>query len=149
MRSTLVETLIGGVVLVVAGFFLVFAFKAAGLSTSQGYELVAKFNRADGVGPGTDVRMSGIKIGSVDSVALDPLTFDAVVSLRIDTQYDAIPDDTMAKISLSGLLGDNFVSLEPGGSLENLKPGDEFIQTQGSVDLLGLISQAIFSTKTE
>ncbi|MCP5432586.1 MAG: outer membrane lipid asymmetry maintenance protein MlaD [Alphaproteobacteria bacterium] len=148
MRNTLVETLTGAVVLAVAGFFLFFAYTTTGMTTGSGYTLVARFNRAEGINVGTDVRISGIKVGSVEKVELDPRTFEAITTLRVDTRYE-IPDDSVAKIAMSGLLGDNFVAIDPGGSEGLLKEGQDFLQTTGSVDLMGLISEAIFSTKKD
>lgn len=147
MRNTLVETLTGAVVLVVAGFFLFFAYSTAGVTGGEGRELIARFNRADGISVGTDVRLSGIKVGSVDRVELDPVTFEAITTLRVDARYD-IPDDSVAKIAMSGLLGDNFVAIDPGGSATPLADGGEFFNTKGAIDLMGLISEAIFRTDT-
>jgi len=145
MSGNLVETLIGALVLAVAGFFLTFAYSNAGLrSTASGYELQARFNRADGLTIGSDVRMSGIKIGTITAQALDPKTFDAVITFNVDGRY-MLPDDTAAKIASESLLGGNFLSLEPGGSDKTLKPGESIKFTQGSVSLLDLIGQAIFS----
>ncbi|HUN50179.1 MAG TPA: outer membrane lipid asymmetry maintenance protein MlaD [Candidatus Sulfotelmatobacter sp.] len=144
MSGNLVETLIGAVVLVVAAVFLAFAYSTAGVRSLGGYELVAKFDRVDGLSVGSDVRMSGIKIGTVTAATLDPKTYQAVVHL--DLQPDIkLPDDSSAKIASQGLLGGNYVSLEPGGSDKYLKPGEQLRYVQGSVSLMDLISQAIFS----
>lgn len=145
MSGNLVETLIGAVVLAVAGFFLAFAYTTAGVrGTVSGYELQARFNRADGLVVGGDVRMSGIKIGTVTAQSLDPKTFDAVISFTVDSRYK-LPDDSAAKIASEGLLGGNYLSIEPGGSDKALKAGEHIKFTQGSVSLLDLIGQAIFS----
>lgn len=146
MNGNLVETLIGAVVLLVAGFFLAFAYTSGGVGGSRlsGYELQARFNRADGLVVGGDVRLSGIKIGTVTKQALDPKTFDAIVSFTVDSRYE-LPEDSAVKIASEGLLGGNFISVEPGGSTTALKPGAEIKYTQGSVNLMDLIGQAIFS----
>ncbi|WP_374634914.1 outer membrane lipid asymmetry maintenance protein MlaD [Ferrovibrio sp.] len=145
MSSNLVETLIGAVVLAVAGFFLAFAYSSAGMrGTTAGYELHARFNRADGLVVGGDVRMSGIKVGTITGQALDPKTYDAVITFSVDGRYQ-LPDDSAAKIASEGLLGSNYLSIEPGGSDVNLKAGDSVKFTQGSVNLMDLIGQAIFS----
>ena len=144
MSGNLVETLIGAVVLVVAAVFLIFAYSTVGVRALGGYELVAKFDRVDGLSVGSDVRMSGIKIGTVTGTTLDPKTYQAVVHL--DLQPDVkLPDDSSAKIASQGLLGGNYISLEPGGSDKYLKPGEQLRYVQGSVNLMDLISQAIFS----
>ena len=145
MNSNLVETLIGAVVLAVALFFLAFAYSTAGVGGGlSGYELQARFSRADGLVVGGDVRLSGIKIGTITRQSLDPQTYSAVVSFSVHDQYQ-LPDDSAVKIASEGLLGGNYLSVEPGGSDKMLKPGDEVKFTQGSVNLMDLIGQAIFS----
>jgi phospholipid/cholesterol/gamma-HCH transport system substrate-binding protein len=146
MNANLVETLIGAVVLLVAGFFLAFAYTTGGVGSGRvsGYELQARFNRADGLVNGGDVRLSGIKIGTITKQSLDPKTFDAIVTFSVDSRYQ-LPEDSAVKIASEGLLGGNFISVEPGGSDTALKPGAEVKFTQGSVNLMDLIGQAIFS----
>jgi len=146
MSSNLVETLIGAVVLVVAGVFLAFAYSTAGVGSGRvsGYELHARFSRADGLVTGGDVRLSGIKIGTITGQRLDPKTYDAVITFTVDSRYQ-LPDDSAIKIASEGLLGGNYLSVEPGGSDTMLKPGASLEHTQGSVNLMDLIGQAIFS----
>ena len=145
MNGNLVETLIGAVVLAVALFFLAFAYSTAGVGGGlSGYELQARFNRADGLVVGGDVRLSGIKIGTITRQSLDPQTYSAVVSFSVDERYQ-LPEDSAVKIASEGLLGGNYLSVEPGGSDRMLKAGDEVKFTQGSVNLMDLIGQAIFS----
>lgn len=145
MNGNLVETLIGAVVLAVALFFLAFAYSTAGVGGGlSGYELQARFNRADGLVIGGDVRLSGIKIGTITRQSLDPQTYSAIVGFSVDDRYQ-LPEDTAVKIASEGLLGGNYLSVEPGGSDKMLKPGDEVKYTQGSVNLMDLIGQAIFS----
>ena len=145
MSGNLVETLIGAVVLVVAALFLTFAYSHTDAGAVSGYPLVAKFNRVDGLTVGSDVKMSGIKIGTVTSQALDPKTYQAVVHMNIASQYE-IPDDSTARVATESLLGGNYLELQPGGSPDMLVSGDQIEYTQGSVDLMGLLGQAIFST---
>jgi phospholipid/cholesterol/gamma-HCH transport system substrate-binding protein len=140
MTHNLVETLIGAVVLVGAGAFLTFAYTNTDARRVHGYEITARFNRVDGLTNGSDVRLSGIKVGTVTGQDLDRKTYQAVVRMSIDPSVK-LPEDTFAKITSSGLLGNNYLALDPGGSDEYLKPGDQITQTQGSVDLLGLISK--------
>ena len=144
MRKNLIETVMGAVVLAVAGFFIFFAYSKAEIGTVEGYEINAKFDRIDGVRAGSDVRMSGIKIGTVTSSLLDPKTYFAVVRMNIRSDVK-VPDDTAISVSSDGLLGDKFLALSPGGSDEILPPGGEILTTQGSVDLMGLVGQMIFS----
>lgn len=146
MGNNIVETLIGTMVLVFAGFFLTYAYQTTDISSgSSGYHVVAQFDRVDGLVVGADVRMSGIKIGTVTEQELDPSTYLANVTLTIEEAI-ALPDDTSAKISSDGLLGGAYVALEPGGSMDMLSDGGEITFTQGSIDLMGLIGQAIFAT---
>ena len=106
---------------------------------------MAKFDRVDGLTIGSDVKMSGIKIGTVTSQTLDPETYQAVVDMNIASQYK-IPEDSTARVATESLLGGNYLELQPGGSPDMLASGDQIEYTQGSVDLMGLIGQAIFST---
>lgn len=145
MNSNLVETLIGAIVLVVAGFFLAFAYSTAGPSQGSGYQLLAKFDRIDGLPTGADVRISGIKVGSVVGQALDPVTYRATVQLEVQDSV-TLPDDSSVKIASEGLLGGAYIAIEPGGSEAMLKPGGEIKYTQSAVDLMGLLSRAVFGS---
>tara|TARA_B100000674_G_scaffold475384_1_gene468396 strand:+ start:10353 stop:10817 length:465 start_codon:yes stop_codon:yes gene_type:complete len=144
MRKNLIETVMGAVVLAVAALFIVFAYSKAEIGKVEGYEIKAKFDRVDGIFAGSDVRMSGIKIGTVTSSALDPKTYFANVSMNIRSDIK-IPEDTSIAVSSDGLLGDYFLALSPGGADEMLAPGDEITTTQGSIDLMSLVGQMIFS----
>ena len=137
------EVLVGAAVLAAAIGFVVFAAQGAGLSRDPGsYELRAAFRSVDGIRVGTDVRLAGVKVGTVTSLALNPTTFfaDARVSLPKDV---ILPDDSAILISSEGLLGGNFVEVVPGGSTENLAPGDEILDTQGSVSLVNLLMKFV------
>ena len=144
MAGNLVEALIGAAVLAVAGLFLVYAYNRTDIRSVQGYELSARFERANGLTLGTDVRISGIKVGTVISQNLDPQTFEAVVRLTVKQDLE-LPIDTQAVVASEGLLGGSYLSLVPGGDEELLGDGDEIEWTQGSLDLMGLIGQAIFA----
>lgn len=145
MGSNIVETIIGAVVLAFAAIFLIFAYRTADLGTSgNGLNLVAKFDQVDGLQVGSDVRMSGIKVGTVTSQVLDPQTYQAVIGLSIKDDI-ALPEDTAAKIAAESLLGGSYLDLEPGGAEDMLENGDEIEFTQSSVSLMDLIGQAIFS----
>ena len=144
MRRNLIETVMGAVVLVVAALFIVFAYSKAEIGTVDGYTIKAKFDRVDGIRPGTDVRMSGIKVGTVTSSELDPKTYLAVVRMSIRTKVK-IPEDTSIAVSADGLLGDKFLALSPGGAEDMLPAGGEIMTTQGSIDLMNIIGQLIFS----
>src|SRR5215813_1890887 len=102
MKDSLVETLIGAVVIAVAVLFFFFAYSSTGAGNVSGYQVSAKFNRVDGVSTGTDVRMSGIKIGTVSAMELDPKSFFAVLHMNI-AQNIHIPEDSAVKITSEGL----------------------------------------------
>ncbi len=144
MRENLVETLVGAIVLVIAITFLVYGYSVTEGDSDDQLRVSAAFDRVDGLTVGSDVRLSGVKVGTVMSLALDPDTFSAKVSMAIDSALK-LPDDTSAKITSEGLLGGNYISLVPGGSDLSLEEGGEILYTQGSVDLISLISQAMFS----
>ena len=144
LKENLVETLVGLFVVVVAAMFVIYGYSVSETDSGDGYRVSAQFNRVDGLTIGSDVRMSGIKIGTVRSLELDPASFYANAEFEIANGID-LPDDTSAKITSEGLLGGNYVSLSPGGSEDLLEPGGEILYTQGSVDLIELVSQALFS----
>ena len=143
MQNNAVETLIGAVVISIAVAFFVFAYSSTGAGLITGYEVSAKFNRADGINIGTDVRLSGIKVGTVSRMSLDPMTYNAVLTLALESSVK-LPDDSSARITSDGLLGNQYVSIEPGGSLMPIAAGGEIENTQGTVDLIGLVSKAMF-----
>ena len=116
------------------------------LNNDGNYSVSAVFNRIDGIKLGSDIRMSGIKIGTVSNQKLDNTTFQARVLMSIDSNI-LIPDDSSAKITTDGLLGGNYISIEPGGNDIYLESGDEILFTQGSVDLIGLVGEALFSVE--
>jgi phospholipid/cholesterol/gamma-HCH transport system substrate-binding protein len=144
MQNSVVETLIGAAVIAVAVFFLVFAYSTTGSAPVSGYDVIAKFNRADGVNIGTDVRLSGIKVGTVEKMALDPKTYNAVLTLALENSV-TLPQDSSVRITSEGLLGNQYLSIEPGSEPEKIKPGGEIENTQGSIDLIGLLGKAVFS----
>lgn len=139
MSENTTEVIVGTAVLAAAVGFLVFAGQATGYSTERGeYELTASFRSAEGVAVGTDVRLAGVKVGTVRALDLNPETFRADTTLAIIDSIQ-LPDDTSIAIASEGLLGGNFVELAPGGSPFNLEPGDEIIDTQSSVSLVSLL----------
>lgn len=142
MSSNLVESLIGAVVLLVAGWFLIYAYERTDMASGDGYVLSARFDRIDGLGLGSDVRLGGIKVGTVVDSNLDPLTFQAIIKISVDDDVQ-LPVDTAAAITSEGLLGGKYLNLLPGGMDETLIDGDEISETQDSLDLLGLLSKFI------
>lgn len=133
------EVLVGGAVLAAAIAFAVYAGQATGLSRGGGgYELTASFRSLEGVGVGTDVRLAGVKIGTVTEVALNPETYRADTTFSVQDGI-LIPDDSAAVVASEGLLGGNFVEIMPGGSPFNYEPGAEILDTQGAVSLISLL----------
>jgi phospholipid/cholesterol/gamma-HCH transport system substrate-binding protein len=146
MKSNTFEAIVGAVVIFLAVVFLFVGFSSMKLKKSNNYNLSALFNRIDGIKLGSDVRMSGIKIGTVTKQELDNSTFEAKVFMSIDSKI-SIPDDSSAKITTDGLLGGNYISIEPGGSDIYLSNNEEIFFTQGAVDLIGLVGEALFSVE--
>jgi phospholipid/cholesterol/gamma-HCH transport system substrate-binding protein len=133
------ETILGAVVAVVAiGFFAFAAAQAGQTGARNGYDLTARFQRVDGVNVGSDVRISGVKVGVVRAVELDPETYLARVTLAINQGVDVL-DDSTARVASDGLLGGAYVAIEPAG-MDALAPGGEIPNTQGSIDLLTLFA---------
>ena len=134
----------GAVVLAVAGFFLVFAYSRGNVAPVEGYTVTAKFSAIDGLSIGDDVRISGIRVGSVVDQTLEPEFFRAVITLSIDSDV-TLPEDTAALIASDGLLGGKYVALQPGGLEEVLAPGGEITMTQPSVNLETLLGKLIYN----
>ena len=144
MNRNMIETVMGGVVILVAAGFVYLAFQSGTVGNDSGYTLTAEFDNASGLAPGAEVRMSGVKIGVVTTQSLDPDTFFAVVTMTIDEEI-LLPKDTSARILADGLLGATFVALEPGGEIDNLGEGDQITFTQGSINVVDLLGRFIFS----
>ena len=139
-ENNVADTVIGAIVVAIAVIFIVFGYMRTGSGSLSGYEIQAKLPRVDGLGVGTDVRLSGIKIGSVSDMTLDPKTY--LVTLHMNIRDDVkIPDDSSLIVTSSGLLGSSYVSLTPGGSDKMLASGGMILNSQGSVDLMGLIGR--------
>jgi phospholipid/cholesterol/gamma-HCH transport system substrate-binding protein len=149
MKSSTLETIVGAAIIASAIVFFSFAYRTAGFGqgASGGYKVSADFDNVDGVAIGTDVRVAGIKVGTVVGEALNPESYQARLDMVIQPQVK-LADDTSAKITSEGLLGAKFVSLEPGGSDGKLAEGSVISYTQGAVDIWSLISQAMFSKKS-
>ncbi|GAB4571769.1 MAG: outer membrane lipid asymmetry maintenance protein MlaD [Rhodothalassiaceae bacterium] len=144
MSSNLVESLIGAAVLAVAGAFLYVAYTTTNIHGSGGYVLTARFDRIGSLGVGADVRISGIKVGTVTGQHLDPETYQAVVDFSV-AKGVKLSTDTLAKITSDGLLGESYIDVQPGGLDEYLAAGDELYDAQGPLDLFALISKAVYS----
>lgn len=144
MANNVIETVMGAVVLTVAGGFLYFAYDNSNVKRVDGYEIKADFSNVSGIGVGSDVRVGGIKVGVVESLELDSKSYDAVVSMRIKKEVK-LPKDSSAAIQSTGLIGEKFLSIAPGGDESLLKDGDVITYTQASVNLEEMIGKFVFS----
>jgi len=146
LKENLVEALIGALVLLIGVWFVVFAYgRTERGSARDGYTVVARFPNVSGVSVGTDVRVSGLKVGTVASDTLDTQTYQALLKLTIDKDVK-LPIDTSAAITSEGILGGNYIALAPGGDTQMLRDGDEITETQGAVDMMSLIGSVINRT---
>jgi len=151
MKQTTAEILVG--VFVAAGLAALFmlAMRVSNISTLQennGYEVSAYFENVGGLKVRSPVKASGVAIGRVADIQYDDKTFEAKVTLRLDPAYQ-LPEDTSASIFTSGLLGEQYVGLEPGGSMQNLKNGDQIKHTQKALVLEQIIGQVLFNKAAE
>ena len=137
------ETILGALVIAVAIGFTVYAAQNAG-STVGGntYDVSASFSKVGAVGPGTDVRIAGVKIGSVSDVTLDPQSFRATIIMAIRNGVE-IPEDTIVAVDADGLLGGSYVSLLPGAALDNVAAGEFLENTQSPKSVNDIIAQAL------
>lgn len=143
MGRNLIETIMGAVVLGVAGFFIVFAYSHADLEDVKGYELKAQFASTGGLEMGSDVRINGIKVGTVVGQDLDPVTYLAVVRMTILPSIK-LPADTAASIAADGLLGGKFVKLDPGREGERLAAGGTIARTKDYKSIEETVGELIF-----
>jgi phospholipid/cholesterol/gamma-HCH transport system substrate-binding protein len=143
-RHGVAETLTGAIVLVVALAFLAYAVAHSGRTAGSGYTVQARFDHIDGLAVGGDVRIAGVKIGTVTDERIDPKTFVAIVSMTIRDDIK-LPKDTGASITSESLLGGKYISLSPGGDETDLKPNQMITITQSSVSLEELLGKFIFS----
>ncbi len=154
MQNNVVETLIGAAVIAIAAIFLFFAYGTSDeVNANRGYRLTARVSNAAGLTPGTDVRIAGVKVGSVVDSKLDDETFEAVLTLNIDKTVK-LAEDTSMSCGIESLLGGNYVVLQPGAGLEEefggephyLKEGDQIGLATGCLELGSLIGQLVFGT---
>lgn len=139
MADQRLEILAGAAVIAVAVGFAVYAGRDVGMGANAGtYPLTASFRSVEGVAVGADVKLAGVKIGTITGLSLNPTTFMADASIAIDGAIQ-LPTDSAIVISQDGLLGGNYVEILPGGMPDVLAPGDEIEDTQGSVSLINLL----------
>jgi len=143
MRRNAIETVMGAVVLLVAGVFVFFAYDMAQVKAVEGYEVTALFYKIGGLNEGSDVRISGIKVGTVIDHNLDPESYDARVRMTI-TREVKLPVDTVASIASEGLLGGKYVRLEPGTDKSFIKSGGIITKTKDFRSLEDQVGEIIF-----
>jgi phospholipid/cholesterol/gamma-HCH transport system substrate-binding protein len=142
-RENIGEAIVGLLVVILAVWFVLFAWdRTGGGAKTGGIKIAAIFPNASGVSNGTDVRVAGLKVGSVTGLSLDPQTYQVKVNIALDPNVK-LPSDSSASVTSEGLLGSTFIAFAPGGSPTSLKSGDTVTDTQGSMDLMALIGQFI------
>lgn len=146
MKTNLLEVGMGAFVLLVCGVFAVFVYSKCQWQSSSNYEVIAKFDRIDGLTRGSDVRLSGVKVGNIKTISLDPQTYLAVVHMSL-APHVKLPQDTSAEIVSDGLLGGKIMALIPGGDEALIPQGGEIKFTQAAVSLESLIGQFIFNSQ--
>ena len=144
MKRNVIEAVLGAVVLVVAVIFLLFAYQTAEVKAVTGYAVSATFDKVGGLERGSDVRISGINIGTVTGQDLDPKTFQALVTMSIAPNV-ALPSDTEASIVGDGLLGGKYVNLVPGHANDKIAAGGKITKTHDYQALEDLVGQIIFA----
>lgn len=149
-QSKLIETIVGLFVLLGLGALLVLALQVSNLNSlgilgKTGYQIEAKFENVGGLKVRAPVKMGGVTVGRVSGIGYDDTSYEAVATMTIGQQYSKIPLDTAANIYTAGLLGEQYVSLDPGGEEDFLKEGDEITLTQSAVVLEQVIGQLLFS----
>ena len=139
-QNNVAETLIGAIVIAVAVGFLAFAYLRTGSGSLSGYEINARLPKADGLSVGTDVRLAGIKIGTVTDLTLDPKTYLVTVHMSIRNDIK-LPVDSSVLVTQAGFLGGQYLSITPGGDDKMMPAGSFFENAQGSIDVMGLVNR--------
>ena len=148
MRGPRIEFAVGAFLLLALGSLLVLALASTNRNWGFGrdsYNLKARFTAIGALRPNAPVKIAGVAVGKVADIQVDPVKYDSVVTLAIDSKYKDLPGDTAAGIFTNGLLGESYIGLTPGGDPEPLKPGDEIFMTQPAVDLIQLVGKYMFS----
>lgn len=146
MNTKSTEILVGLFMAIGLASLFMLAMKVSNLNiynNDEGYEIIANFDDISGLKVKSPVTMSGVRIGRVSDITFDSEIFEAVVKIRIESQYKALPKDSSASIYTAGLLGEKYIGLEAGGDEENLQQGDKLKLTQSSLVLEKLISRFV------
>ena len=148
MKTSVLESIVGVVVLGITASFFFLAYSRSGIAAEEvdgGYKVIAVFDKVDGIRVGSPVKLSGIKIGSIDDIKLDKKKYTARVTLCLEKDIE-LPYGTFAEVLTEGLLGEKYISLTPGGDSEILRDGDEIEFTQSSISLEQLIRKFLFKS---
>ncbi len=149
MNNNMVETAVGALVILIAAGFFAFVYNTTDVGQGAGgYKVIAEFENVEGISVGSDIRMAGIKVGSVVDQKLDPKSYQAIITMSV-ADFVKLPDDTTAKVTSEGLLGSKFITLEIGGSETMIKDGDKLSYTQSALDIWSLINEFMFSNKNK
>lgn len=143
MNKKPVETIMGLVVLTVAALFMMFAYRVSDLQVVKGYEIKSRFLKVGGLNTGADVRINGVKVGTVVSQSINPLDYMVDVKLSIMPQI-SLPKDSQITIAGDGLMGDKFIKIEPGKSPEKLTAGETAVNTKDAKSLEDMVGEIIF-----
>ena len=140
MKINFLDAFLGFIVLLITGLFIFYVYITLDtkLFKSDGFSLHARFENIDGIVTGSKVKLSGVNIGTVKSISLEPESYYAFITMNFDKKF-SFPDDTEASVQLEGLLGGSYISILPGGSDVMLLNGQEILYTQGSTSLLNLM----------
>ena len=140
MKLNFLDAFLGFLVLLVTGLFVLYIYTSTDTKffKSDGFQLHARFDNIDGIVAGSKVKLSGVNIGTVKSISIEPESFYAFVTMDFDKEFD-FPDDTEASVQLEGLLGGSYISILPGGSSIILLNNQEILYTQGSTSILNLM----------
>lgn len=145
MKQGAFETFLGIIILLGAATFLLYAYKISGVSdTGAHYKVTANFDNIEGINKGTDIKISGIKIGEVAEIFLEPDSYDATVILLLNKDV-ALPIDSRAQIVTSGLIGNKYIAIEPGTDEQYLKDNDKVIYTKSAMNIENLINKLVYS----
>ena len=152
MNVKIIEITVGFFVAAGIAALFMLAMKVSNLSSftgQDGYELSARFDNIGGLKEMSPVNAGGVRIGRVTSIDYDQNSYEAIVRMQINPQYNRLPKDTTASIFTSGLLGEQYISLEPGGDTVYLKSGDQIKLTQSAIVMEQVIGQFLFSKASE
>jgi phospholipid/cholesterol/gamma-HCH transport system substrate-binding protein len=144
MKRNIIETVLGAFVLLVAGVFLIYSSTATKAGAVSGYEVIVRFNEIGGLKKGNDVRIGGVKIGSIKSIELDSATYQARITMSIEDNVK-IPTDTAARVSSESLMGGAYIALDVGADEDNIRPGGSVKFAQDAQNLEQLLGKFIFS----